>query len=60
MKLNRFYTLTLIIFIALFTFAPFALAGKKEAPKQVLFKNVNIFNGKDQQALPGNECAGRG
>jgi len=45
MKLNRFYTLILITYIALFAFAPITLAVKKAAPKQILFKNVNIFNG---------------
>jgi imidazolonepropionase-like amidohydrolase len=45
MKLNRFYILILIIFIVLFDFTPIALADKEETPKQILFKNVNIFNG---------------
>jgi len=55
MKLNRFYTLTLITFIALFFFAPIALADKKEPPKQVLFKNVNIFNGHDAKLAMGRD-----
>ena len=55
MKLNRFYTLTLITFVALFAFAPIALAAKKAAPKQVLFKNVNIFNGHDAKLAMGQD-----
>jgi imidazolonepropionase-like amidohydrolase len=53
MKLNRFYTLILITSFAFFAFAPIALAAKKAAPKQVLFKNVNIFNGTDNKLYKG-------
>jgi len=53
MKLNQFYTLILITFITIFAFAPIALAAKKAAPKQVLFKNINIFNGMDNKLYKG-------
>ncbi len=55
MKLNRFYTLSLITIIALIVFAPIALAAKKAAPKQVLIKNVNIFNGHDAKLAMGQD-----
>ncbi len=55
MKLNRFYILILIAFIALVAFAPIAMATKKEAPRQVLFKNVNIFNGYDAKLAMGQD-----
>jgi imidazolonepropionase-like amidohydrolase len=55
MKLNRLYALTLITFIALFAFAPIALADRDKAPQQVLFKNVNIFNGHDAKLAMGQD-----
>ena len=53
MKLNRYFTLILIISFSLLTGATTGLAAKKAVPKQVLIKNVNIFDGDSDKLKMG-------
>ncbi len=46
--LNGLSTLLMICFLA-FPFSVFASEKTKEAPKQILIKNVNIFDGKNEE-----------
>jgi len=55
MSLNKLFSLILATLIVLSGFATNALAAKEQAPKQVLFRNVNIFNGNDDRLAMGRD-----
>ena len=60
MNLRKFFISILITSFSLFTFAPIALADKDKAARQVLFKNVNIFNGHDAKLAMGQDVLAEG
>jgi imidazolonepropionase-like amidohydrolase len=53
MKLNKFFALIVIASVSLVSLATNATAAKEEAPAQVLFKTVNIFDGKSDKLVMG-------
>jgi len=55
MKLNKFLALIVIASVSLVSVATNATAAEEKAPKQVLFKNVNIFDGKSDKLAMGQD-----
>lgn len=56
MKLSyKLLTSILALSISAMAFSPSLFAAKKEAPTQVLFKNVNIFDGTSEKLIKGKD-----
>ena len=55
MKLNKIFALILITIVSLVSFATPAAAADEKKPVQILFKNVNIFNGNDDKLAIGQD-----
>jgi hypothetical protein len=54
-KITTFALLTAVLAIGLFATIAVAKEKKEEAPKQVLIKNVNIFDGKNEKLAMGQD-----
>ena len=55
MKLNKIFALILITIVSFVSFATPAGAADEKKPVQVLYKNVNIFNGNDDKLAIGQD-----